>query len=314
MDAALDLAGLRPKPSQWRDFAVRAMRFAGVLSLAAGMVFFVAFDWQNLGLYGRFAIVQIPLLAAWIIAWIKGLDKLSGKLSLMLAVLLTGALLALFGQTYQTGADVYELFLGWAALALPWVIACRYAPCWALWLLLANAAVGLYSQTSRFGWTGRLFLEDWQWSPWFLPFLLDLLLYVTVVSLARWPELGLSENWLRRGVMALAMMFGTFAMVYRVAGEGSPRSAALEILLFLVASGAFAAYAYARKEDLFNFAVLALSWIVVSTTLLGRAMIAGNAGIGALLFIALYLIATSTGAVKGISYLGRQWKVEGTAR
>ena len=37
----------------------------------------------------------------------------------------TGALLALFGQTYQTGADVYELFLTWALLGLPLVIAAQ---------------------------------------------------------------------------------------------------------------------------------------------------------------------------------------------
>ena len=82
------------------------MRFAAVLSLAAGAVFLVAFNWQDLGLYARFAMVEALLLAALIFAWVKGTDQVAGKLALMLAVLLTGALLALFGQTYQTGANV----------------------------------------------------------------------------------------------------------------------------------------------------------------------------------------------------------------
>ena len=116
IEAALDISGLRPNKNQWRQFGVLAMRFAAVLSLAAGAVFLVAFNWQDLGLYARFAMVEALLLAALIFAWVKGADQVAGKLALMLAVLLTGALLALFGQTYQTGANVYELFWGWAAL------------------------------------------------------------------------------------------------------------------------------------------------------------------------------------------------------
>ncbi len=315
MKGALDIAGLCPNPAEWREFAVRSLGIAGVLSLAAGVVFLVAFNWQNLGLYARFAMVEAPLLAALVAAWIKGVDRLSGKLALMLAVLLTGALLAFFGQTYQTGADVYELFLGWALLSLPWVIACRYAPCWALWVLLVNAAAALYAGTSGRTWFLHLLLDRWQWSPWSLPFLLDLLLYVTVVSLSRWQEIGLSEGWLRRGIMAVAMAFGTFAMIYRIGGGGGSSdnagvAIAFEVLLFLVASAAFAAHAYSQKEDLFNFAVLALSWIVVSTTLIGKAMMEDRDGVGSLFIIAVYVIGASTAAVKAISNLGRQWKME----
>ena len=318
MEAALDLAGLRPSQAEWQEFAVRAMRFAGVLSLAAGVVFLVAFNWQNLGLYARFGMVEAPLLAALVIAWVKGTDSSSGKLSLMLAVLLTGALLALFGQTYQTGADVYELFVAWAALTLPWVVACRYAPCWALWLLLLNAACGLYAGASFHRGLFHLFIDHWQWSPWSMPFLLNLLLYVTLVMLSSWKELGLSEGWLRRGVMAVAMAFGTFVMFYRIfqsaSSNDSGAAAALEILLYLGASAAFAAHAYFQKEDVFNFAVLALSWIAVSSTLLVRSMMERGAEIGVFFVLALYVIGCSTGAVKGISYLGRQWRMEAVAK
>ena len=307
IDLALNLSGLRPSRSEWREFAVRVMRLAGVLSLAAGMIFLVAFNWDSLGMYARFGMVELPLLAALMIAWIKGTDRLPGKLALMLAVLLTGALLALFGETYQTGADVYELFLGWAALSLPWVIACRYAPCWGVWLLLANAAVGLYSGTGR-DWFLVVFRDRMQWSPFTLPFLFNLLLYVTIVSLARWRDLGLGDAWLRRGIMAVAMMFGTFTMLYRISsGSDAPGVTMLEVLLFLVASVAFASHAYSRREDLFNFAVLALAWIAVTTTLLARGII--DAGLGAALVLAIYVIGTSTATVKGIGHLGRQWRI-----
>ena len=319
MEAALDISGLRPNKNQWRQFGVLAMRFAAVLSLAAGAVFLVAFNWQDLGLYARFAMVEALLLAALIFAWVKGTDQVAGKLALMLAVLLTGALLALFGQTYQTGANVYELFFGWAALSLPWVIACRYAPCWALWLLLLNAAVGLRAATTGHGLFFRLFLDHWNWTPWLQPFLLDVLLYAALVVLSRYAELGLGERWLRRGVMAAAMAFGTCDMILLIVGfhessNDSGASASVEIMLFLAASAGFAAYSYSRKEDLFNFAALALGWIVVTTTMLGRAMAEDRAGVGALFFVGIYVIGASTAAVKGITYIGRSWKAEEAAQ
>lgn len=318
MDAALDIAGLRPNRREWRRFATLTMALAGVLSLAAGMVFLVAFNWQNLGTYGRFAMVEISLLAAVITAWSKGMERLGGKLALTLAVLLTGAFLALFGQTYQTGADVYELFLGWAVLALPWVIACRYAPCWAIWLVIVNAAAALYAISPGRSWLGRLFGDTWQWTPWTLACLVDLLAYLSIVSLSRWKGLDLSETWLRRGVMAIAMMFGTFAMIYRIAGIGSRdmggAAIALEVLLFLAATAIFAAHAWSGKEDLFNFAVIALAWIVVSTGWLIRSMFENEGGPGAMLIVAIYVIGSSTGAVKGIAHLSRQWKMQEVAR
>ena len=48
--------------------------------------------------------------------------------SCVLLSLLTGALLALSGQVYQTGADTFELFAWWAVLILPWVLVSRFSP------------------------------------------------------------------------------------------------------------------------------------------------------------------------------------------
>ena len=48
MSAALDLAGLRPSVEEGWTFALVTIRVAGVLSLAAGMVFLVAFNWREL--------------------------------------------------------------------------------------------------------------------------------------------------------------------------------------------------------------------------------------------------------------------------
>ena len=76
--------------------------------------------------------------------WRLGPERATGKAALLVAAILLGVLLALFGQTYQTGADTWELFATWAALITPWVIVGRFAGLWMLWLALLNVAIVLY--------------------------------------------------------------------------------------------------------------------------------------------------------------------------
>jgi uncharacterized membrane protein len=316
IDASLEVSGLRPGIAEWRDFAVRAMQAAGVLSLAAGAVFLVAYNWQSLGVYGRFAALELPLLLALSLAWAKGVDRLSGRLALLLSVFLTGALLALFGQTYQTGADLYELFLMWALLTIPWTIACRWSPCWALWLLILNVAATLYA-AQGFAFFGLL-SPRLGLTPWALPFFLNVIAYGAVETLSPGKKWGFGESWLGRGLMAAAMAFGTFIVILRISRmfgfEDSPGIAWLEVLLFIAASAGLFVYAHWRREDLFPFAVLGLSWVVATTTFIGRLMFEHDAGFWALFIIALYVIGASSAAVKAITWIGRRWKVQEAAQ
>ena len=54
---------------------------------------------------------------------------------------LVGALLAVYGQVYQTGADAWQLFAGWAALIAGWAVAGRFVPLWMLVAVLTNVAL-----------------------------------------------------------------------------------------------------------------------------------------------------------------------------
>lgn len=56
--SALDVADARPTRADMMRFGVRALHLAGVLSIAAGVVFFVAANWGTLGIFGRFALVE----------------------------------------------------------------------------------------------------------------------------------------------------------------------------------------------------------------------------------------------------------------
>ena len=122
VEEAMRLAGALPDRNSWLRFIDRLLLWSGTALVAAGVIFFIAFNWTLLGHFVHFALVEVLIIAAVAIgAWL-GLDQLGGKAALFAAAIFLGALLALLGQTYQTGADTYELFAVWAVLIFPWAI------------------------------------------------------------------------------------------------------------------------------------------------------------------------------------------------
>lgn len=140
---AVEIATDTPTPAEWRRFLAAALAFLGAMLISAGVICFVAYNWSRIGRFGKFALVELAIVATTFVAW-KKLPRLSGQIALFAASVLVGPLLAMYGQTYQTGADPYGLFLTWALLILPWAIAARFGANWVLVLLLLDVALGLF--------------------------------------------------------------------------------------------------------------------------------------------------------------------------
>ena len=125
---------------------MRALLALGVGQFLAGVVFFFAYNWNDLPDIAKFAVIEGALAIAVGGALLAGLDRVFGQMLLIVASVLTGVLLAVIGQVYQTGADVFELFAAWAVLILPWTIISRHPVHWLLWLVVAEVALVLYSE------------------------------------------------------------------------------------------------------------------------------------------------------------------------
>jgi len=110
---ALRLSDATPSGSDWHRFLDKLLLGLGVLLAVSGVIFFFAYNWDEMSRLAKFALVQGMIVATLVGVWILGLDNISGKLTLLAAGILVGVLLALVGQTYQTGADTYELFAVW---------------------------------------------------------------------------------------------------------------------------------------------------------------------------------------------------------
>jgi uncharacterized membrane protein len=137
------LAGLEDEPEAVAAWVPRVVAALAAALLGLGAVFWVAAHWGALGRLGQFALLQGAVLAVAVAAAAWPVAR--GPLAL-LALLAVGALFAFFGQTYQTGADAWQLFALWAALALPLALAARSDLVWAPWALVSVCAVSLWVQ------------------------------------------------------------------------------------------------------------------------------------------------------------------------
>lgn len=142
-----------PSKRSWLAFFDKALLIIGSVALVLALVFFIAYNWMNMGKLGKFALVEGALVIT--ILGYAGLayqrkHKLVQQLLLLVASIITGSLLALFGQVYQTGADTWQLFANWALLIIPWVFIARLPALWLLWLGLINASIMLYTAVTTF--------------------------------------------------------------------------------------------------------------------------------------------------------------------
>ncbi|WP_119301280.1 DUF2157 domain-containing protein [Dongia deserti] len=129
----------------WARWGRHALLTLGAGQFLAGVVCFFAYNWDDLSDLAKFAVIETALVIAAGGALLIGLDRAFGRVLLVAASVLTGVLLAVIGQVYQTGADVFELFVAWAVLILPWVFVSRSAVHWMLWLVVAEVALALYA-------------------------------------------------------------------------------------------------------------------------------------------------------------------------
>ncbi len=282
---ALDLAEALPTSSDWRVFLDRMLLWMGSVLVASGVIFFFAYNWRDLDRFAKFGLIQAFIVVALVLVWRLGLDRLAAKATLLAAALLVGALLALIGQTYQTGADTFELFATWAAAILPWVLIGRFAALWLLWLAILNLAAMLYFEV-RGGMFGVIFgPERYLW----------VLFALNTAALAAWEWLAAGGiEWLRQrwAVRIVATASGAFVTAlalfdifeWRSAGGWGP----MAWLVWLAA--AYAVYRM-RIKDLFVLAGGVLSVIVVVASFLGKHFVRGDAG--AFLFIGLVVIGLS---------------------
>jgi uncharacterized membrane protein len=262
---ALRLVGAFPALEDWRRFADRLLLALAVLALSSGVIFFFAYNWEALGHFSRFALAEGALVLALFGVWRLGLTRLGGQASLFAAALCLGALLALLGQTYQTGADVWELFAVWCVLILPWALLGRQALLWLFWLVLLDVALWLYLSRPRFLESGF----DWQ-----------TFFFVNLCALALWEGARrrfaeFNRRWAPRLVALAVTSYVTYGAVVGVwAVWGSPfvnrDDGGSALLIWALWAAGFGYFYRWRARDFFMLVLVAVSSLLLAASALIR--------------------------------------------
>lgn len=241
----------------WQRWALRALLLLAGLHLAAGVIFFFAYNWDALPAMAKFAILEAGILFACLPLFVNGGRRWLYEGGLVAASLLTGVLFAVIYQVYQTGADAWELFLTWSLLILPWSLASRSTIQWGLWSLVSLTAIGTFI-AQRLVMTGLV--DDNEATALMAT---SILVYLAGFEVAHArPASWLHIDVLRRAFLSvggLVLFTGAFPMLI------DWDQAQLNFLLFVV-SNALLLYVYRRPIS--DFAAVTVVLVFVSVMLM----------------------------------------------
>ncbi|HEX7120669.1 MAG TPA: DUF2157 domain-containing protein [Longimicrobiales bacterium] len=292
-----------PSPAEWARFGSAALLFLGAALLLAGIVTFFAFNWDVIGRFGRFAALQAAIVLCALAGW-RWLGTWTGKVALFAAGALVGPLLGVYGQTYQTGADLWGLFAVWGALIPPWAIAARFGALWVLVIALADVAVVLFAyQTAELSGDRGL-----------LPFLVIAVVHVAAV--AAWeaqrfrPRPWLDEVWAVRLLLATGLVAAAVPAVVLVLGFGERGPfAAGGLAVFLLLTAAVVTWYRSVRRDLFMLTAAAGTLLVFVTFTLFRLLFKDlDLETGGFFLMAIVVVVEVVLAVMWLRSTARAWQ------
>ena len=317
---ALELAQLAPNKSAWLRYINHFLTAVGTLLIVAGVTAFFAWNWADLSHMAKFALIQGGIVATVALAWRLGIDSVGGRSSLFAGAFLVGVLLAIFGQVYQTGADPYGLFLGWAVMILPLAIIGRQAGLWMLFQTLLNLAFIMY-------WTQVLHPPGGLWQltqllgplVWLSSLMVDSTLAscvftLNVAALLIWEYATLRRvTWMQGRWFPRIIAFGalgtvlipTVIIIFAASFGERAGLSFISPIIYIAATALCLFYYQYRKLDLFILTICLFGAIMVITSLAIRFMFIG---MGSALLLAILLIAQTAGAAYWLREVSRRWE------
>lgn len=301
----LQAAGLAEEPAALAVWLPRGVAVLGAALAGLGVMMWIAANWDAMGRVGHFALLQGLVLAAGVGAAL--MPRTRAPLGL-LALLGIGGLLAYFGQTYQTGADPWQLFALWGVLALPLCLGARSDVLWAPWALVMVTAVSLWVHTySGHRWSvqaEQLQVHLLAWSA--------TLVLVGALS-SRWQRYTGAGVWGFRTAVTLAVVAVTLTAMGGLFFGTVKAQYPLGVLLMALAAGLLST---PRLFEVFALSAVALGLNALLVGGLVRWLGEGSWNgdwLGRLLLIGLFAAALLAASVSAILRLSRRPVAEGAS-
>lgn len=299
VEEALRIARVRPDGARWVEFLDRLLLWLGGLGIGAAALFFIAYNWTEIGRFGKFGLIESCMILAIFFYWRADASSVIGKVALLVATIFLGVLLALFGQTYQTGADPWQLFCSWALMMTPWAIIGRLPALWIVWIALVNISIFLYCSTYRGTF---LFLFDTDVEQLWLPFCCNTLALIT------WEYCATKLPWLAQSWAVRLIAVASGAPITLLNASNLVEGGEGDVLVFLSwAAWLVAMYVVYRriKPDLFMLAGCCLSAITVVLSFFSKSLF-NHIGMEDFFVLALLTVAMGAGSALWLKNVHRE--------
>lgn len=289
-------------PVVWWPWIDKALLFLGLALALTGIICFFAWNWDHLPGIAKLGIIQLGLATCCGVALWKGLETTIGKAAQTGACVLVGVFLAVFGQIYQTGADEWLLFAGWAGLILPWTAIARFDALWILWLAIVNVAMWLC-------WEQTLSV-DIHWE--FLAITLGLLNGTTLGLKESGQQRGidwLQKQWPRQLLLPATLTPLISPVLVMIVDPGIGEAVSwLAGVVFVGVLGVTYFYYRHRNPDLFAVSCCMASVCVVATFLAGKLLFEIIDDEFAMILLGGVIIAVVTTAARWLMAVARQFQ------
>ena len=114
-----------------------------VIFLIAGVTSFTAYNWENMSNIEKLAVPSVLIIVG-LVAYLFLKKEIYKNLAIFFSSFMIGTLFAVYGQVYQTGADVWILFRNWAIfLIIPMVVTGYYSVI-ILFSIVTTISTGFY--------------------------------------------------------------------------------------------------------------------------------------------------------------------------
>ena len=223
--------------------------------VTSGILFFFSYNWYGMNKFLKIGIIELIIIVTTGIALFAKVSLLIKNILLTALSVLVGALFAVYGQIYQSGATVYDFFLAWTVFVTIWVVITNYAVLWAFFLYLVNATFTFYVQleTSRVSEHQAFLIVILMNGTWLLLFLL----------LSKKYDYFKITRWLKNAVFIGIVAVSAFSVWEGILEKFEPILYAL-ITCTLVIYLLGLKYAFAHKNLIF-LSIIPFSFIFILT-------------------------------------------------
>lgn len=284
---------IHPNSDNWKMLFKYMLIIMGIGFFVTGVFFFFAYNWDAMHKFVKLSIVELLLIISLFFAIRYRKKAIISNILLTTSSLLVGAMFAVFGQVYQTGANAFDFFLGWTIFITLWTIVARFEFLYILFFILIHLCIRFYTEQLAFYWSEKTEI--------YYHTLLSVIYFIffsLTASRFSW------KHWFIQLLTLSSFFFSTTAICIVIHSSYHLHSLGITALYIIIL--AYTLYFALQHKSIFFLSVLALSVIIVGASLLLKV----NSDSSMFLLVSLYIIASITATIMKLLSLQKKWKHE----